>query len=63
MTTVSVWCAAFLVALVLRRGIRWHMRRWLMTTIQRLRPDAARRPRRLLVDPLTSIIPTRRLFT
>jgi hypothetical protein len=58
---VVIWSAALVSALVLRGGIRWHLHRWLLSSIRRA-PDALR-SRRLLFDPLIPITPSRRLFT
>lgn len=56
-----LWVAVGLLAVMLRHGIRWHVRRWLMASIPRRASTAT--PRRLLLDPLVPIIPTRRLLS
>ena len=61
MTLWLLWLAALLTALGLRRGIRWHYRRWFAMPFL-CRPRVAR-SRRLLLDPLIPIIPTRRLLS
>jgi hypothetical protein len=57
---VAIWSVAAMTAWILRRGIRWHYQRWLLRSIPRV---TALRSRRLLVDPLTPIFQSRRLFT
>lgn len=56
-----LWLVAALTALGLRRGIRRHYRRWFAVPfLSRPRPASSRR---LLIDPLIPIIPTRRLLS